>query len=131
MTRLVSADSATELYHHLRREQTRVPPSLAFSFTDREGSVVERELLSEGLTLEHGLPIARPLMDLLFELVACECPARVEVCPSSPFDIDTIYGWMVAHPHPNLWRGLRLIPLHTGQRWSVLVANCCGPDADL
>lgn len=131
MTRGISAESATELYDHLRREQTQTPPSLTFAFTTREGSAVERELLSEGMTLAHSQPIQRAVMDLLFELVASDCPARIEVCPSCPFDIDTVYGWMVAHPHSNGWQGLRAIPLYTGQRWCLLVAKCCGPDEDL
>ncbi|KZP07550.1 hypothetical protein FIBSPDRAFT_965556 [Athelia psychrophila] len=127
----VGAESATELYDHLRREQTQTPPSLTFAFTTREGSAVERELLSEGMILAHSQPIQRAVMDLLFELVASDCPARIEVCPSCPFDIDTVYGWMVAHPHSNGWQGLRAIPLYTGQRWCLLVAKCCGPDEDL
>lgn len=77
------------------------------------------------------MPIGRPLMDLMFEILVCQGPAQIEFSPSLPCDVDMVCGWMAIHPPPDIWRGLRLIPLHAHERWSILVAKYCGPGTDL
>lgn len=118
-------------YEDLLRQQTQVPTAFSFSFANREGSVIERNVMREGITLEDGVPIARPLMDLMLEILACQGQARIEVCTTLTCDLATVREWMAVNPPANGWRGLRLIPLHSGERWSLLVANWRGPDSVL
>lgn len=131
MTGRSSANSAPQIYQDLMHQETNVPSTLDFAFMDRDGSVIERHLPSGDLRLGNDIPIGRPLMDLLFQVLVCKGPARVLSAASLPLDVEKASIWMCTNPPPSVWRGLRMVPLLAEGRWSLLVAEYRGPGADL
>lgn len=93
--------------------------------------MVERHVLSEDLAVGDAVPIGRPFMNLVFEILGSQGPDNVLPGKSFLSDMDAVWGWMNVNPPPEVWRGLRLFPLYDRGRWSLLVAEYNGAGSDM
>lgn len=82
----------------------------------------EHHLSDEDLRLADDIPISTALMDLMFQILICDGPPRIISALSMTNDIQLACEWMCQNPPPAVWRGLRMIPLNSLDKWSLLLA---------